>query len=162
MHLTSEVVHDTFMKCLYTEEEVEDPSKAPEGAIISEGITLNVGFHPGRIAENKQLIIDMLNELPGKFFMNKGGGYTFTGMNVDRNGNCWANTESTMQELVLLGQAVGAVLCCAPREIWDVLPGGLPYYVIDTSENPFTVKPKNIDEMVSDDEYENEIRKMFH
>jgi hypothetical protein len=38
---------------------------------------------------------------------------------------------ATMEQLILLGVGIGKVKSLMPREMWDVLPGGMPYYVVE-------------------------------
>ena len=41
-----------------------------------------------------------------------------------------------MEELFCLGIAIGRVECLIPREMWKILPGGVPYYVICQDDQP--------------------------
>jgi hypothetical protein len=36
-----------------------------------------------------------------------------------------------MAQLFALGLGIGMVECQLPRELWDMLPGGVPYYVVN-------------------------------
>ncbi len=130
MLLDSQVVRDTFTKCLFKDEEIADKAVVPEGAILSRGLTMDVGFHPGRISENRALIIDMLSQLPAEFMKDSGGGMSFLNMCNDKEGRHWGEHRS-MEELVHLGQAIGAVTCCVPKPMWTIFPGGMPYYIVD-------------------------------
>ena len=58
-----------------------------------------------------------------------GGGWSFLQACVDKNGNHWGE-HSNMEELFCLGIAIGKVESLLPRDMWKVLPGGVPYYVI--------------------------------
>jgi hypothetical protein len=35
-----------------------------------------------------------------------------------------------MDELVCLGLAIGRIAFLMPREMWEMLPGGMPYIVV--------------------------------
>lgn len=129
MQLNPKVVTDIFLDCLYTEEEYTGES-VPGDAVLSKGITTNVGFNPGRLEKNKALILELLKELPEEFFKGKGDGCSFLRMCVDKNEHQWGNHRN-MEELVHLGQAIGVIVCCMGREFWRILPGGMPYYVVD-------------------------------
>ena len=101
-----------------------------------EGISLNVGFHPLRLDSHRQDIHDMLMELPDSFKQSSGGGMSFLAACHDRRGHQWTGMHRTMEELFLLGQAVGLAKCLLPRELWTVLPGSMPYYeVLDQEED---------------------------
>ena len=101
----------------------------PEKTIIAEGITRAFGFHADKLTTHKQEIIDLLNELPDNFKEGSGGEWSFLQACVDKNGNHWGEY-SNMEELFCLGIAIGKVESLLPRDMWKVLPGGVPYYVI--------------------------------
>ena len=122
--LTPERVSELFEKCLF--QDGEDTSTA----VVVEGIVANVGFHPGRLAAAADEIRALLNELPEKFRENEGGGWSFLNACMDRHDHQWTGVHSTMEQLFLLGLASGQVECLLPRELWSVLPGGMPYYMI--------------------------------
>jgi hypothetical protein len=65
-------------------------------------------------------------ELPAEFLK----GWSFLNVCYDRHGNLWAGMHRTMQELVLLAVSVGKMKLCAPRALWPMLPGGVPYYQV--------------------------------
>lgn len=122
MGLNADRVNEVFGACLFEDSEIVD-GKAPDAAVVVHGITMTAGLHPGRLAAHKDEIRAMVDELPAEF----DDGWSFLQMCVDRHGNHWAE-HPTMQNLVLLGQATGALACLAPREMWPMLPGGMPYY----------------------------------
>jgi hypothetical protein len=130
--LTSDNVMKTFFNSLYNDEEVArlKPETAPEGAILIEGITIKVGFHPERLKNNKLAIRSMLSQLPPTFQHDKGGGHSFLEACNTSNGILWGDHRS-MELLFILGMASNMVKLCAPREMWKSLPGGVPYYVIN-------------------------------
>lgn len=39
-----------------------------------------------------------------------------------------------VQELMILGLGIGKVVYCLPREVWSVLPGGVPYFMVKKGE----------------------------
>ena len=39
-------------------------------------------------------------------------------------------------KLVVLGIGVGMVAYSLPRDVWNILPGGVPYVIIDTKDSP--------------------------
>lgn len=125
MNLTAEKVHTTFMNCLFNEGEPTDNYK------IGEGVMMKVGFNPERLKESEPAIIEMLNDLPDEFKKTGGGGMSFLNMCNDKEGNQWADLHKTMDELVALGNATGKLSFLMPKEMWDVLPGGMPYLVVN-------------------------------
>lgn len=60
-----------------------------------------------------------------------GGGWTFLNACHDRHGNLWTGFHRRMEELFMLGLAIGKVHCLFPRDLWDALPGGMPFYMVD-------------------------------
>lgn len=125
MKLTSEKVHEVFMNCLFKEDESTENHK------IGEGVKTKVGFHPERLKESESTIVELLEELPTEFKKTGGGGWSFLNMCNDKNGNQWTGLHQSMDELVALGNATGKLSFQLPREMWDVLPGGMPYLVIN-------------------------------
>jgi len=70
MELTAEAVNKIFMDCLFRDEELVDgklPDEAAKTAIIVEGIVTNAGLHPGRLAEHREEIVALIDELPDTF-----------------------------------------------------------------------------------------------
>lgn len=125
MKLTAENVHNVFMDCLFKEnEDMSNPK-------ICEGIINNVGFHKGRLEIHTPDINQMLNELPDSFKKTGGGGMSFLSMCEDNNGAQWTGIHQTMDELVCLGIGVGKLSFLMERYMWKVLPGGMPYLVVD-------------------------------
>lgn len=123
MNLTAQNVSETFMNCLFKEGE------NTENHIVAEGVMIKVGFHPERLKEATPKIEAMVNELPDEFKPNSGGGMLFLNACMDNKGNHWAE-HSTIDQLVCLGIASGKLQYLMPREMWSVLPGGMPYLVV--------------------------------
>lgn len=125
--LTAERVSKIFADCLFRDEELP-----PQEYVSAPGITTNVGFHPERIKGYKDEIVEMLAELPDEFQESGGGGWSFLNACNDKHGDQWTGMHRTMEQLFQLGLAVGKVTCQLPRESWSALPGGMPYYVVNT------------------------------
>ena len=124
MELTATKVREIFLDSLYKEEENHLE------AIKVNGITMNVGFNPVRLNNHKTDIEELLNELDDKFKNSVGGGYSFLCAPVDKHGNQWGEHRN-VEELFLLGIAIGKVSYLFPREMWCILPGSVPYLVIN-------------------------------
>ena len=125
MKLTSKKVKEIFLDSLYREDENDHSN-----AILVNGITKKIGFHPERLNQHKVEIEELLDELDEKFKNSVGGGYSFLCANIDKHGNHWGE-HINMEELFLLGIGIGKVRYLFPREFWKALPGSLPYLVID-------------------------------
>lgn len=122
MKLTADNVRSMMEKCLFAHDEIID-GKIPETAIQVQGIMNRFAFHPGRIKEHTEEIKDMLRQLPPTF----SEGWSFLNACMTKDNEHWAE-HPTMDMLFSLGQATGNVACCLPREMWTMLPGGMPYY----------------------------------
>jgi hypothetical protein len=133
--LTAENVEKVYAACLYSDEETAGwdgtAEGLPEGTIVTEGILNQTGFHAGRIAENREVILDMLRELPVAFRKDVGGGWSFLNACMREDGEQWTSFHRTQDWLMQLGMAIGAVSYALPRSMWGALPGGMPYLVVD-------------------------------
>jgi hypothetical protein len=123
--LNSEKVEAIFMDCLF--KDGEDTSNH----VRVEGIMSTVGFNPERLEIHRADIEAMLNELPDQFKKSGGGGWSFLNACDDKYGNQWTGFHQHMDQLFQLGVGLDKVQCQLPREMWSVLPGGMPYYVIN-------------------------------
>ena len=105
-------------------------------AVIAKGIVTNFGFHPERLKDHHEEIVEELSSLPREFYANGGGGWSFLNMCNDNNGVQWGEHRS-MEQLVCLGIALELVKELMP-DMRDVMPGGVPYYVVDLRETTAT------------------------
>lgn len=130
-YLTAERVNRIFLDCLFREgEETTDP-------VLAEGVMLRVGFHPGRLESHRGEIMALLMDLPITFRESHGGGWTFLNACMTAAGNQWGE-HANIDELLTLGIASGRVEILLPRDMWSVLPGGVPYFVV--KDGPREVK----------------------
>ena len=81
MKLNAEIVHSTFLECLFQDGE------STENHIIGEAVQMTVGFNPERIKDKELLIDELLKELPTEFQKDGGGGMSFINMCNDKDGN---------------------------------------------------------------------------
>lgn len=121
--LTGEAVNTLFLSLLFKDGEPHDT------AVVAEGVMVKVGFHPERLEAARDKVKAMLDELPEEFRQSKGGGWTFLNMCMDRHGEQWTGLHSTQDELCMMAIALGLVEFQLPRDMWKVLPGGVPYLV---------------------------------
>ena len=122
--LQSDKVTEIFVDCLFNDG--EDASNHVKAI----GIMRGVGFHPERLESHREEIIAMLAELPDQFQQDKGGGWSFLNACRDKDGNQWTGLHSIVEQLVLLGIGIAEVEFIIPRNMWDALPGGMPYFVV--------------------------------
>ncbi len=131
--IDAEVVGKMFMDCLYKAEEVEGLPKgeAPKGCIMINGITTKFGLHPKRLESYRSVIEGYLAQLPEKF-RKADGGWSFLQACNTKDDEQWTGMHQRMEELFVMGIGLGKVNYCTDnREIWKVLPGGMPYFIID-------------------------------
>lgn len=108
--------------------------------LIVMGITDRLAFKKENIERFRKDIEAMLMELPTDFReSSEVSGLSFLAATEDRHGVQWTGLQKYMEAVFVLGMAIGRVRTLLPRELWFVLPGGVPYYqitdnVIDTNE----------------------------
>ena len=117
-------VNKIFYDCLYRND--EDTS----GAVMVEGIVANYGFHPERLESHREEMIALLEQLPDGFRESGGGGSSFLNACIDRDGNQWTGLHQIMEQLMVLGVALGLASYMLPKDMWKALPGGMPYFSI--------------------------------
>jgi len=115
-----------FMNCLFKDGEIKD-NTPPADAVLIEGIVSNFGFHLGRLNNNKSEIIDMVMQLPDELMEAKGGGWSFLNLCTTRDGVLWTGEHRTMEQLLCMAIGLGIAKYNLPRDMWDVLPGSMPY-----------------------------------
>jgi hypothetical protein len=133
MDLTAENLKVVFIDCLFRDD--EDMTNYVE----AHGVTLLVGFHPGRLASHEQDIRDMLNCLPADF--HKDSGDSFLNACVTYEGVQWGDHQA-LDQLLTLGLASKQVhYTLAMRKMWQALPGGVPVFRVGAPRN-MEVLPK--------------------
>lgn len=125
LSLTTKNVSGIFHDCLFRDG--EDHSNM----VVAKGIVINVGFHPERLQSHKEEIIALCNKL----YIRSAKGrqrYTASFMNMcmKEDGDIWTGVQQTMQELLLLGIAVGKMRILQTRDEWASMPGGVPFIEI--------------------------------
>ena len=130
----AEKLDETFRYCLLNDNEIVDKQTPPD-AIVVDCVLAKFGFHPGRVAERREQIREMLKEMDDQFQVGPGcgGGTSFLNLCVDRHGEQWTGFHTTVELLVGIGIAAGMVSFPMPRDMWNILPGGMPYVTINTT-----------------------------
>jgi hypothetical protein len=124
MELSAENVRAVLTDCLYKEEE------SVNDALYVEGIMRKFGLHPERLKSHEADVREMLAELPDEFMAGKGGGWSFLNMCFDKNNRHWGE-HPDMEALIVLGLGLGLASFPLPRDMWDALPGSMPYVQIN-------------------------------
>ena len=73
----------------------------------------------------------MLEQLPDKFHKEKGGGWSFLNLCMDKYRRQWTDLHSVCDMLVCLGIATGHLSFPMPRDLWNISPGEMPYVVVN-------------------------------
>ena len=127
--LTAENVEKIFKKC------TAKVCKATD-VVVVKGVRLLAEFDDRMLWRHYRTIKAMLDELPDEFHCEKGGGWTFLNMCVDKEGCQWADAHETVDKLVCLGRATGTLDWSIPdKAMWAILPGGMPYITVDTKRD---------------------------
>ena len=129
--LTAEVVHDLIMKCLH--QDVKTVEDLPANTVIVPGLIRTFAFNTDAIEENRARIKELLGELNPNFRRQVGGGWSFIQMAVDKDDRQWGE-QRTAEALLCLGIACSHAAYALPREGWPMMPGGVPYVMIDLDE----------------------------
>lgn len=119
MKLTVNNVWNVLEQCMFKDDEPTD------NAVLVEGITIKLGFHPERLNASKPQILELLHELPESFQKGSPHGDSFLNAYVTKDGTHWGEHKQ-MEALFILGKAINAVEFPFPRGLWGVLPGGMP------------------------------------
>ena len=114
--LTRHNVEDTFVKCL------RNSGPVTEGIIKKAYMQVD--------DEQSDRIKGMLMQLDDKFRADGGSGASFLEMCINKDGEQWGE-HTDMEKLTMLGIAAGYAKFCFGRELWPILPGGMPYIVLD-------------------------------
>lgn len=122
MPLTAENVERIHNLC------VGEPNK--KDTFFVDGVKNIYWYNKGKIARYTKEVEDMLMQLPKTFRKSEGGGWSFLNMCMREDDVQWTGLHSTVEKLLCLGIACGKVKFLLPKNMWSILPGGMPYIVI--------------------------------
>jgi len=111
-------------------EEVYTPDGS--GTLVEGGIA-PVHLDVDKLETYRDEVAEMLGNLPVGFMPESeggGGGWSFLQACMDRDGEQWTGLHVVMNQLFTMGCALKLVTLLLPREMWDILPGGMPYYTV--------------------------------
>ena len=129
-HLTADVVDAAFRTCFYQPDELPN-DKTPPGAVVVKGIMATYGLHPGRLAALRPAVVRWIAQLPQEFLASQGGGWSFLNLCQRADGTQWTAMHLNMEQLCVLAIGLGLAQWLMPRDVWSVLPGGMPYIVFE-------------------------------
>jgi len=119
MELTADNVEQILKYCLFNQGEDTTIHK------IGEGVHLKAGFHPGRLEEKTPDIKSMCGQLPATFLE----GWSFLNACMTKDEVQWGE-HSDVDNLLVIGIASGCIELLSPRELWQAMPGGMPYFKV--------------------------------
>lgn len=130
--LTARAVNAAFSECLFRPEDAfsDEPKKV-------EAITGTVCFQRDRLETKRNLVRSWFDELPPEFLVGiptGGGGWSFLNLCNRSDGSQWTGLHSTMQEFCAMAIGLGLGHWLLPRDVWDMLPGGMPYVQFTASD----------------------------
>jgi hypothetical protein len=126
--IKSERVSEIFTKCLFKPEEIIDGKPVVE-PLVGKGVLNDFGFHPQRLPQYINELTEMLRELPDSFMKSKGGGMSFLNACMTKDDVQWGEHRD-IEQLFAMGEALKIVSYPMPREMWSILPGGMPYVTV--------------------------------
>lgn len=127
--IDTEKIDAAMRDSLFRNEEVPD-GKPPADAVIVDGVRSKFGFHKARLESHREEVREALAQLSDQFHRGRGDGWSFLNACMDKDGNQWGEHRN-VEQLVCLGIALGLVEYCLPKEMWSVLPGGMPYFAVN-------------------------------
>lgn len=145
MELTAENVRTILNDCFLTDEEVVDLSlhgansdRAEElveaGHLVKvDGLRTDFAFHPERLESHRAEVADMLAQVPEPFFTNKGGGWSFLNLCTRADDVLWGE-HINVEQLCVLAIGLGLGQWLVPKEMWNLMPGGMPYIAFTLPE----------------------------
>lgn len=125
--LTADKVKEVFVDCLFPDGTSVETMTID--AKLVDCVTCKFGFDPVKIKLHKPEIHNLLKQLPEKFQELSGGGWSFLNACLDKDGKQWGE-HSNIEQLLALGMAADLADFLMPREMWKMLPGGMPYFVV--------------------------------
>jgi hypothetical protein len=125
-----EAVYRAFLDCLFRPDEVRE-GKIPENAVMVEAIRGKFGLHPERLESHRSEVRAWLALLPRQFRKSGGGGWSFLNACDQEGGAQWTGLHERMEQLCAMGIGLNLAQFLLPRDLWEMLPGGMPFVMID-------------------------------
>lgn len=135
--LTAQRVNELCQRIACTEEEVTPKfmesrllEDKPKNVLIVMGSVFTAAFDKVRLKAAREDIIELWDQLLPHFrFDHESKGASFLDMCVNADREQWGE-HPNMESLLLLGIGLGIVrYCFSARNMWQALPGGMPYVV---------------------------------
>jgi|SRR5690606_34870302 len=122
---------EAMAQSLYDDPAITEP---PDGSVIVRGIVHTFAMDPQKLEKQRETVTNVIKEVVSDaFFVGKGGGWSSLNLCLDRQGDQWCE-RPTMEALCVLSIGLGLAKWCLPRDLWPVLPGGMPYIQFNSLE----------------------------
>ena len=131
----SQIVEDLLRYCLFKpSERIMAHGEIPNNAVMVEGVVSMYGLHPDRLEESREKVVELIEELVDDgFLVDKGGGQSFLNLCKNRAGDQWTSFHKVMEAFMCLAMGLDLAGFCAPSDMWEAFPGGMPYVWFRTS-----------------------------
>lgn len=101
-----------------------------------EGLVHNFAFDPKALTEHREAYLALCEDLLSDHFKKSGGGgWSFLNLPMGKDGEQWGEQRDA-EIFLCMGIAHGVAEYCAPKAMWSLLPGGVPYVAFDVKESP--------------------------
>jgi hypothetical protein len=118
--LSSQTIDDLMHDCL-----TEDSD-----GLTVEGVVNNYVLDKKALETHREDLKALAAQLPLEFHMSTGGGWSFRNLCMNREGVQWTSFHHVQEALCVLLIGLDVAEWVLPREMWQILPGGMPYFVI--------------------------------
>lgn len=123
--ISAKEIRDIATECFFKKEEMEN-GKPVVDPVIVEGIVRNYGFHPDRLKAKALRLKEIIQELNPSFYE----GWSFLNLPFDKDGAQWGE-QPDAEMLYCLCAGNDLAKYCFSRDMWDALPGGVPYIIFN-------------------------------
>lgn len=131
MKLNTANVSKIFKSCLFKDDELNEENMPTSPVVKVEAVASTFGFHQERLGAIKPKVMELLSQMPEAFFKDIGQGDTFLNGLVNDKNIPWSTNQSDLDMLLALGLGTELITYSMPRDMWPILPSGLPYFTIN-------------------------------
>lgn len=108
---------------------------ASADATTIEGVINTFALSRAELEKHRLAVRGWIDQLVPEFMEGHGGGWTFLNLCDCRDGQ-WTGFHRDQEALFVLAKGLGLADFLMPRDLWSVLPGGMPYVVFRTEPQP--------------------------
>jgi hypothetical protein len=132
--LTAKRIDTILYDCVFRNDEIINGKPVDETKLVTvPAIHRRFGLHKTRLESYREEIKSYVQQLPMQFHKGTGDGWSFMNLTMDKYYNGWGE-QIHAETLYALAAGLGMAKFTMPREMWDVLPGSVPYIVFDINQ----------------------------